>query len=485
MGGAAAVNLLLGMVRVKFASVLIGTTGVGLMASLTAIQGLVGTLFGLGIGSSAVREVAAAVGRNDDQAIGKAVLTLRRICWLTGLAGMAAMMLFSPLLSQMTFGSDAYVYDIAAMGLVILFGNLSGGQMAMIQGLRRIGDMARINIIGAILATGVAIVFYNWLGLRGIVPSLVSIAALQLTVSWFYAQRVPVPAVSLTWRQSFRDAGGMVRLGLVFMWTGLLGAGVGYLTVILITQQIGLQAVGLYSAAFNLSGVFVNFVLNAMGADYYPRLTSVTDDKAAMNRMVNEQTEIGLLLAVPGLLATMAMAPWIIQLFYTREFLGAVELLQWFILGCLGRVISWPLGFVMLALGKGRLFFYVECAFHIAHGLLVFIGIAVFGIEGVALGFFLMHVGYVVAVYLVCRHLTGFRWSAGSNRVAILVLPPFMAMMLVSRWLPLWPATLIGLVIVTLASVLSLRGLARRIGAEHRLFRTLGKVLGLKKLCGL
>ena len=91
MGGAAAVNLLLGMVRVKFASVLIGTTGVGLMASLTAIQGLVGTLFGLGIGSSAVREVAAAVGRNDDRAIGEAVLTLRRICWLTGLAGMASL----------------------------------------------------------------------------------------------------------------------------------------------------------------------------------------------------------------------------------------------------------------------------------------------------------------------------------------------------------------------------------------------------------
>ena len=102
MGGAAGINLLLGMLRVKFAAVFIGTTGVGLISSFGALQGLVGTLAGLGIQSSAVREIAAAVGKGDEQAVGRAVLALRRICWLTGLVGMAAMMLLAPLLSQLT-----------------------------------------------------------------------------------------------------------------------------------------------------------------------------------------------------------------------------------------------------------------------------------------------------------------------------------------------------------------------------------------------
>ena len=66
-------------------------------------------------------------------------------------------------------------------------------------------------------------------------------------------------------------------------------------------------------------------------------------DHGAMRRMVNEQTEIGLLLALPGLFATVALAPWIIRVFYTAQFAGAAELLQWFVLGCLGRVISWPM----------------------------------------------------------------------------------------------------------------------------------------------
>jgi len=482
MGCAAGINLLLGMLRVKFAAVLIGATGVGLNASFGAVQGLVGTLAGLGIQSSAVREIAAAVGKNDEQAIGRAVLTLRRICWLTGLAGMAAMMLLAPLLSQITFGHRDYALDIAALGVVILFGNLSGGQMALIQGMRRIGDMARANIIGAVFGTVAAIGFYATLGLRGIIPTLVAVSAFQLALSWYFARKVPVPKVELTLRQTFAAANGMVRLGLVFMANGLMGSAVAYITIALITQYEGTQAVGLYSAAFALSGMFVNFVLGAMGGDYYPRLTAAAGDKAVMNRMVNEQTEIGLLLALPGLLATLALAPWILQLFYTREFFGAVELLQWFILGCMGRVISWPLGFVMLALGKGKWFLLTETSFNLLHVALVALGLHLLGIEGVAIGFFVMYLGYILAVYLVCRHLIGFSWSSACNRIALFALPTLGATFVVCRSLSLWPASAVGLALTLLVSGFCLRGLATRIGSDHRLIRAAAKLPGARFL---
>ncbi|TMW71343.1 O-antigen translocase [Thauera sp. UPWRP] len=480
MGGAAGINMLLGMLRVKFAAILIGTTGVGLNASFGALQGLIGTLAGLGIQSSAVREIAAAVGKGDEQAIGRAVLTLRRLCWLTGLVGMTAMMLLSPLLSQLTFGHRDHSLDIAALGVIILFANLSGGQMALIQGTRRIGFMARVNVIGAALGTVASIGFYSTLGLRGIVPTLVTVAAAQLALSWFFARQVPVPKVELSWRQMFSEAGSMVRLGLVMMMNGLMGSAVAYVTVTLITQQQGVQAVGLYSAAFALSGMFVNFVLGAMSADYYPRLTGVAHDKAAMKSMVNEQTEIGLLLAAPGLIATLALALWILQIFYTSQFFGAVELLQWFILGCLGRVISWPLGYVMLALGKGRWYLITETSFNIIHVLLIALGLRLFGIEGVAIAFFVMYVGYVIAVHLVCRHLIGFAWSSECLKIAVFALPLMTATFVASRMLPIWPATIVGLVLTIVVSVFCVRGLATRIGPEHRIIRTIAKLPGGK-----
>jgi PST family polysaccharide transporter len=479
MGGAAGINLLLGMVRTKFAAVLIGTTGVGLLASFTAIQGIVGAIAGLGIQSSAVREIAAAVGQGDEQAIGRAVLTLRRVCWLTGLTGMGTMIALSPWLSQLTFGSEIYTLDIAALGIVILFGNLSGGQLALIQGMRRIGDMARANVYGAIFATLAAVGFYVWLGLRGIVPTLVSVAAMQLVLSWRFARRVPVPRVSLGWGQTFREASGMVRLGLVFMINGLMGSAVSYFTVTLITQKIGVQAVGIYSAAFALSGMFVNFVLGAMGADYYPRLTSVAHDKAAINRLVNEQTEIGLLLAIPGLLATMVLAPWIVRVFYTSEFLPAVELLQWFVMGCLGRVISWPLGFVMLAMGKSAHYGASEMVWNFLHATFIFVGVELIGVTGVAIAFFALYVVVTLQAYIIVRHLSGFFWSHGAKKLMLSSMFVFVSFVLVNTNSTLLQSTVYGVLVFTITCFYCTSEVLLRLPDGHKLLR-LAKMLRIK-----
>ena len=46
-----------------------------------------------------------------------------------------------------------------------------------------------------------------------------------------------------------------------------------------------------------------------MGADFFPRLTAVARDKPESNRLVNEQVEVGMLVAGPGVLAMLAFAP--------------------------------------------------------------------------------------------------------------------------------------------------------------------------------
>jgi antigen flippase len=482
MGGAAGINMLLGMVRVKFAAVLIGTGGIGLLASFMAIQGLVGTIAGFGLQSSAVRDVVSSAARGDQQAIGRTVLTLRRMCWLTGVLGMVAMMVLSPLLSQWTFGSDEYTLHIALLGATVLLSNLSGGQAALIQGMRRIGDLARMNIISAAVGTIVSIIFYVWLGLQGIMPALVLISVIGLAVSWYFARRVPVPKVEMRWIESFREAKGMLRLGFAFMWSTLIASIVIFATYALITHQINLEAVGIYSAAFALSGMFVNFILGAMGADFYPRLTGLAHDRDAMNRLVNEQTEIGLLLTLPGLLATLSLATWVIHIFYTSEFLPAVDLLQWFALGCIQRVVSWPLGFVLRALGKEKLFIATETIFHGSHLLLIIIGLEIIGLEGAAIAFFLMNTFVTAVIYLVIRNLTGFKWASTNITLMSVIFPVMILAFILVKLMPLWPGTIFGLVLTALSFVLCLRELTSRIGHQHRLLEKVLNVPGMRAL---
>lgn len=480
MGGAAGINMLLSMLRVKFAAILIGTTGVGLLASFTALQNMVSTLAGLGLQSSAVREIAAASSRGDYETVARIILSLRRMCWLTGFMGMLSMILLSSWLSQLVFAKSDYAVDIATLGIAILLANISGGQKALIQGMRHIGDLARVNIIAAAVGTVSAIVLYWVFGLRGIIPTILMIAVAQLCSSWWYARRIHVSKVKLRWSETFNQANDMVRLGIAMMFSSLLASAVSLITISLITQQEGISATGFYSAAFALSGLFVGFVLQAMGADYYPRLTGVTHAPEQMTKLVNEQTEVGLLLALPGLLATLVFAPWAIHIFYSAEFLPAVELLQWFLFGCLGRVISWPLGYVVLALGKGRWHLLIESAFSLLHLILIYIGLSLYGVLGVAFAFFIMYLLYIVAVCMVCRHLIVFRWSYSSLREIIFSSLAFAVALIICKFLPLVYSLWLGSILVIVVGIISVRGLAIRLGSDHRLVQMIKHIPGSK-----
>lgn len=483
MGGAAVLKMGIKLVETKFAAVLIGTGGVGLLANFTAIQNMARTLAGLGIASSAVRDVATSASSDDQEAIGRAALTLRRICWLTGLLGMAIVVALSPLISQWTFGSHKYEIDIASLGFIVLLLNLSGGQMALIEGMRRIGDIARATVLGMTGGAIFTIGFYFLLGLRGIVPGLMLTAVMQWLFLRFYAGRIPVPVVHMSWRESLHAAGGMAKLGVAMMWSALIGSIATYITVAMINHQLGLQAVGIYSAAFALSGLFVNFVLQAMGSDYYPRLTGVASDKAAMNRLVGEQIEIGLLLAVPGLLATMSLAPWVVHLFYTKNFMPAVDLIHWFILGCFIRVIQWPMGFLQLALGRSAVWFSTQTLLTLLHLAFIWIGLREIGIEGVSVAFFMLYVVSLGVITLVARYLTGFSWNASIYRLLLIFLPVILSTLVVIRVFSVWPATLFGILVTLGSGIICLRELVRRIGHEHRLTHMILKIPGFRALC--
>ena len=355
VGGASAVNILIGMVRTKFVAVLLGPAGVGLIGMYGQITGLVSTLAGMGIATSGVRQVAEAAGVGDPERIARTVLTLRRTAWATGLLGALGLAALAGPISRLTFGDARHAVPLAILGVTILMGSVSAGQSCLVQGTRRIADVARLNVLGALTGTVIAVPCYVLWGVDGVVVALVLAALAALATSWWYARRVPVASVSMTWRETWAEARTLLSLGVSFMGAGLVAAAATYLVQALLVRRFGMEGLGLYQAAYGLSGILAGFVLGAMAADYYPRLTGVAGDDASVQRVVNEQSQVATLLALPGLAAMMVFAPLVIRVFYAPAFEAAVPILRWCILGILGRVFSWPLGFVLLAKGRAAL----------------------------------------------------------------------------------------------------------------------------------
>ncbi len=485
VGGSQGVNYLIGMFRTKLVAILLGPAGVGLVGLYQSATVLVATFAALGIDSSGVREVAEANGKGDPEKVAHTIKTLRRACWVTGVFGWILTIALSYPLSLWIFDSGDRAWPIALLGITLLLGSVSGGQRALLQGIRRIGDLARLSVISAIFSTVVAVGLYAWLGEGGIIPVLITMAAFNLGASWWFARKVEVVTVTQSFTKTWQNSKRLVGLGLAFMWSGLLTAGVELSIRSLIVRQLGLDANGIYQAAWGISGMFAGFILGAMGADFYPRLTAVADDSMAVNKHVNEQTEIGILLALPGIIGTLAFAPWMMQIFYTSKFLPGADLLPWFVLGVFGRVISWPLGFIQLAKGAKYWFAATQSVFNLIHLALCFVLLRSFGLWGVALAFASLYAFHVFGMRWVAGRLSGFRWTPAVLRLfvvsAILVGAGFCA----QRWIPGQTGLIVGGLLSAISGIFSLRGIAGRLGESHRLVKLACRIPGGREICGL
>jgi antigen flippase len=300
-----------------------------------------------------------------------------------------------------------------------------------------------------------------------VVPSLVSVAAVTLIVSWWYRRKIHIPAVSLTAPEVREEAGALLKLGSVFMASAVLTTGAAYAIRILVRNYVGLDAAGLYQSAWGIGGLYVGFILQAMGSDFYPRLTAVASDNAECNRLVNEQAEIGLLLAGPGVIATLTFAPLVIAVFYAATFVGAVEPLRWICLGMALRVISWPMGYIILAKGARAIFFWVEVGATVMHVGLAFVLVGRFGLAGATMAFFGLYIWHGILIYAIVHRLTGFRWSAANQRTGLIFLPLIGAVFCGFLFLPVWVATTGGFLAALGSGIYSLRMVCRLVSLDR------------------
>ena len=459
IGGSSVLNLGIGMVRTKAMAVLLGPAGFGLMGLYGSISDLAVSIASMGVNSSGVRQIAEAAGSGDTKQIARTATVLRRTAVLLGVLGAGVLAVFSGKVSALTFGTDQQASAIVLLSLVVLFQLVAGGQGALIQGMRRIADLAKMGVLGALFGTVISIPVVYFLREDGVVISLVCVAAVSMVTSLWYSRKVRIEPPAMTVSEFRHEAASLLKLGFAFMASGFLVMGAAYAVRIIVVQNVGFDAAGFYAAAWTLGGLYVGFVLQAMGADFYPRLVGVAKDNTQCNRLVNEQAQVSLLLAAPGAIATITFAPIVIALFYSTKFAGSVEVLRWICLGMALRVITWPMGFIIVAKNRQLIFFGAELAWTVVNVGLAWLCVGRFGVNGAGIAFFGSYVFHGLLIYPIVRTLSGFRWSAANRKTGLLFLSAIAAVFCGFYLLPpLWAAVL-GAVATVLTGAYSIRGL--------------------------
>lgn len=410
------------LVQMKVFAHLLGPSGLGLVGIYHSIMATTATVGGLGLSSSGVRAVSESCGAGNERDLATVVLVLRRLTLFFGLLTATGLFLLRGPIADWVFDAVGHAGDVGVLSLGVLFTIVSGSQGALLNGLRRVKDLARANVYSAIPGTATAIALVWFWGAAAVPFAIVATTLVALISYWWFAQRVPRMPVSPGYDEIWTKCQALVRLGAAFMAGGLVMAGAMFLTRVILLDQLGLASVGYFQAAWAIVVLSIDFILNAMGVDFYPLLTARIRDRAAANQLVNEQTEVALLLGGPLILGMILFAPALIAVLYTPAFDTATDLLRWLLFGNILKIVSWPMSFLIMAQARAKTFVLLELLWASTYLSGIYLGSNVFGINAAGYAFLGSYVIYGTALYLIVRQQCQFAWTPKNLQLAITIL---------------------------------------------------------------
>lgn len=410
-GGVQVYTILIQIIKSKVIAVLLGPFGVGIQGLYQSALDLVKQATSLGISQSAVRDVAEANGSGDIKRISRTVTVLRRIVWFTGLLGLVAVIAFSPLLSNTSFGSSEYIIPFVILAVILLLDQLSAGQKVVLQGMRRLKDLAKATAIGVTLSLVVSLPLYYLWGVDGIVPAMIFTATVTLLISWFYSRRVYIEKVSVTPKDIIKEGKTMMVMGISMSLSGVMTMGAGYLLRSLLRKWGGVDEVGLFQAGFVIISSYVGLVFNAIATDYYPRLAAINKDNNKCRDVVSKQGEISVYLLAPLLTLCIVLMPTVIRILYSDKFLPADGFIKWACLGMMFRLGSWLVSYMFVAKAESKLFMINEFVSTLNYLWISLVGYKLGGLTGMGVAFAINYLLYFVQVLSIAHIRYNFHFS--------------------------------------------------------------------------
>lgn len=402
-GGVQVFNILIGIVRSKIIAILLGPTGMGISGLLQSATSLITGLTSLGLGSSAVKDVAQAHRTNDKYKIGFTIAVFRKLIWITGLLGMLVTIGLSPWLSRWTFGNSDFTVSFIFLSVTLLLQQLSSGNSVILQGMRRIHHLAKSGVTGSALGLVVSIPIYYFFGIEGIVPTLILTSIITLLSTWYFARKTPIEKVQVTSAEALEKGKDMMKLGIAMSANSVLVLGIAYILRIVIERDGGVAAVGLFTAGWAVVNTYTGLIFTSMSTDYFPRLAAVNHDNAKGKEVINQQAEIAILVMSPLIVLFLLFVPSIITILYSSKFIGINGYMEWALLGMPFKALSWAIAYQFIAKGDSKLFFTNELianAYMLAMNIL---GYKLYGFDGLGISFTLSYIIYAAQIYFVAK----------------------------------------------------------------------------------
>lgn len=418
-GGVQVFSIILNLLKSKIIAIFLGPEGMGVYSLLQTPVILLSSITGLGINSSAVRDVAQINESKDDKELAKIVSVVRKWMRVAGFLGMLLTICLASQLSKWTFGNTDYTWAFYCLSVMLFFTALGNENDVILRGTRRIKEIAKAGIFSALFGLIFSVPVYYYWGIKGIPFTIIITALCVFLANYYYAKKVGIKQVSLSIRETYLRGKAMVFLGIMMVMASV----VEYLAMFVVNTYVrsygSIADVGLFQAGMQITNVSIGLVYTAMATDYFPRLSAICKNKEKVGELVNQQAEIAALISTPILIGMMIFTPLLIRLFLSAEFMGVTKFIHWILLAAVFRASTWTIHWVVLANGNSVLYFILVLITNILLLGCYYWGYNTWGLIGLGVGYCLMILINSVYMYLVISKKYAFKYTTDFRKIFI------------------------------------------------------------------
>ena len=418
-GGIQGLLILIGLVRNKVMALLLGAGGMGFNALMMSVQTFAAQCTNLGLSFGAVPKLSEVYEQDNRSQLDYYIQVIRLWSMIAAVLGLLFCVAASGLADNVTFTWGDHTLHYAMLGVSVAMLAITGGEIAVLKAIRRMGSLAKVQIYGAIGAVVLSVPLYYYMGQSGVVPAIVLIAGLNMLLTVWHSYRCCPLRLTFS-RRHLRDGYSMIRLGVAFVLAAAIGSGAEMAIRAFLNVDGSMDDVGFYNAAYMIVITYAGMVFSAMETDYFPRLSAVNKDIEATNETVNKQMEVSLLMLSPMLVGLLMLLPVLIPMLFSSDFLPVVAMAQVAVLAMYFKVQTMPVAYITLARSRSLSYLFLESTYFVVLVVAIVVGYRYWGIWGTGVAIVVAHVVEFFTVNAYAYWQYGYRATWQVRRYALL-----------------------------------------------------------------
>lgn len=391
------VNMVVSILRTKFAALWLGSYGVGILGLYISIITLIMSIVNAGLPISIIRYLSEEHQKTSH----KRLKIANTILIITGLLGTIFIFIFSSQIAILTFGDTSFTWAFRWIAISVFFKQLSSGYTSIFQSQKKIMLYANANLIANSLGIIITIPIYYHFRIEGIVYNLLIVAIIESFVFYLFLRRSKLAQYCIKWNILKKESQALLSQSLSFMLSGFFSLLSIFLVQIYVSRNSDYETLGIYIAGFSVLNTYVAVIFTAMGMEYFPRISKQKIGTENFSKEVNNQLFIGMKFLMPILLGLLLLAPWVINLLYNKEFLGSVHYIYLASLGVFFKLFSFVIGYVIISKGTEKLIIYNSIFFNFLFVLIHCLGFYFYQLKGIAIASTLYYLLHLIANYCI------------------------------------------------------------------------------------